>query len=80
MAAGKAIVASKGSAKGITHLHNGLVIKNGDCEGFAEGILQLIKDHALTKELGNSARMTALHYSWDQIAKGIEEVYEKVLC
>lgn len=80
IAAGKAILASEGSAKGITHLHNGLVIKNGDSEGFAEEILQLIKDHALTKELGNSAGMTALHYSCDQIAKEIEEVYEKVVC
>jgi len=79
MAAGKAIVASEGSAKGIEHLHNGLVIKNGDSEGFAHAILQLIKDPELVKKLGRNARKTVLHYRWKQITQEIEEVYEKVL-
>ena len=51
MAAGKAIVASEGSAKGIKHLHNGLVVKNGDSKGFAEGILQLIKQPELATNI-----------------------------
>jgi len=79
MAAGKVIVASEGSAKGIKHLYNGLVIKNDYSEGFAEGIVQLINDPELAKRLGNNERMTALNYSWHLIAKKIEEVYEKVL-
>jgi len=55
------------------------VIKNGDSEGFAGGILQLINDPELAKRLGNNARMTALNYSWNLIAQEIEEVYEKVV-
>jgi glycosyltransferase involved in cell wall biosynthesis len=80
MAAGKAIVASEGSAKGIKHLHNGLVVKNGDSKGFAEGILQLIKQPELAHTLGVNAQKSAIDtYSWDRIAHELEEVYKKVL-
>ena len=78
MAAGKAIVSFKGSVKGIRHLYNGLVIKNGDSEGFSEGILQLINDPKLAKKLGRNVRKTSLNYSWDLIAQKIKKVYEKV--
>ena len=80
MAAGKAIVASEGSAKGINHLHNGLVVKNGDSKGFAEGILQLIKQPELAHTLGVNARKSAIGtYSWDRIVRELEGVYKQVL-
>ena len=80
MAAGKAIVTSEGSAKGIKHTHNGLVVKNGDSKGFAEGILQLIKQPDLAAKLGFKAKMEVhSRYNWDCIARKIEEVYEKTI-
>ena len=79
MAAGKAIVASEGSAKGIQHLYNGLVIKDGNSNDFAEGILKLIKDPVLVKKLGSNAQKSSRYYSWDRVTQEIEEVYAKVL-
>jgi len=80
MAAGKAIVASEGSAKGIKHLHSGLVVKNGDSKGFAEGILQLIKQPELAYRLGVNAQKNAVEtYSWDRIVHELEGIYKKVL-
>ncbi len=80
MAAGKAIVASEGSAKGIKHQHNGLVVKNEDSIGFAEGILQLIRQPELARRLGIHARKSAVDtYSWDSIVNKLEVVYKKVL-
>ena len=80
MAAGKAIVASEGSAKGIKDRYNGLVVKNGDSNGFAEGILQLIKQPELAQTLGINARKSVIDtYSWDSIVTKLEGVYKKVL-
>jgi glycosyltransferase involved in cell wall biosynthesis len=80
MAAGKAIVASEGSAKGIKHKHNGLVAKNGNSNSFAEGILQLIEQPDLARRLGINARKSAIDtYSWDSIVNRLESVYKKVL-
>ena len=80
MAAGKAIVTSEGSAKGIEHNHSGLVVKNGDSNGFAQGILQLIKQPDLARRLGINARKSAMDtYSWGSIVNRLEDVYKKVL-
>jgi glycosyltransferase involved in cell wall biosynthesis len=80
MAAGKAIVISEGSAKGIKHNHSGLVVKNGDSNSFAEGILKLIKQPDLARRLGINARKSAMDtYCWDSIVNKLEEVYKKVL-
>ena len=80
MAAGKAIVASEGSAKGIRHNYNGLVVKNGDSSGFADEILQLIKQPELARTLGINAQKSAHEtYSWDNIVSKLEGAYKKVL-
>ena len=80
MAAGKAIVASEGSAKGITHLHNGLVVSNGDTQRFAQGILQLIGDPPLAQRLGDNAKRDAANvFNWDRRIQEIEGVYEKLM-
>ena len=80
MAAGKAIVASEGSAKGIKHMHNGLVVKNGDSKGFAEGILQLIKQPELAHTLGVNAKIDVYkNYNWNRIAWEIEKAYKKII-
>jgi glycosyltransferase involved in cell wall biosynthesis len=80
MAAGKPTVTFEGSAKGVRHMENGLVVKNGDIDAFAEGIIRLLKDRSLAKRLGEQARQTVQkEYRWPAIARQISEVYDKVL-
>jgi 1,2-diacylglycerol 3-alpha-glucosyltransferase len=79
MAAGKAIVASQGSAYGLRHLESGWIVEDGDAAGMATAILSLLDDPALARSLGESARRTArLDYTWDRAAAAIEDAYRHV--
>jgi len=79
MAAGKAIVASAGSAKVLEHERTGLVVANGDVSGFAGAMLRLAGDPRLGEELGRSARETvAKEFSWERAAEKMEAVYERL--
>jgi glycosyltransferase involved in cell wall biosynthesis len=79
MAAGKAIVASAGSACGLRHLENGWLVEGGDVAGIATAILTLLDDPVLARHLGEIARQTALReYTWDRAVDAIEEIYESV--
>jgi glycosyltransferase involved in cell wall biosynthesis len=80
MAAGKAIIASEGSACGLRHLENGWVVKDGDAAGMATAILSLLDDPDLARSLGESARRTVrLNYTWERAAQAIESAYQSVL-
>lgn len=80
MAAGKAIVASAGSAKVLEHERTGLVVANGDVAGFAEAVLRLAGDPGLGKELGRSAReRVEREFSWERAAEQMEPVYERLV-
>lgn len=79
MAAGKAIVASAGSACGLRHLDNGWVVDDGDVKAMSEAIVALLDDPALARRLGERARQTAqTEYTWEQAAAAIEETYERL--
>jgi 1,2-diacylglycerol 3-alpha-glucosyltransferase len=79
MAAGKAIVASAGSACGLRHLENGWVVADGDAAGMAAAILALLDDRAWARRLGEEARETARRdYGWDRAVAAIEEIYAQV--
>jgi glycosyltransferase involved in cell wall biosynthesis len=80
MAAGKPIVAFEGSAKGLRHMENGFVVKNGDIDAFAGGIMRLLRDRSLAERLGSQARRTVQREcSWPAIARQISAVYDQVL-
>ncbi len=80
MAAGKAIVAAEGSAKGIKHFHNGIIVNNDDSRGFAEAIVRLLRDPDLASRLGYNAKKDVItRYNWDYTSSLIEGVYEQVL-
>jgi 1,2-diacylglycerol 3-alpha-glucosyltransferase len=80
MAAGKAIVASQGSAYGLRHLENGWVVDDGDVEGMARAIVALLDDPALAGRLGESARRTVRReYTWDRAVDAIQDVYQQVI-
>lgn len=79
MAAGKAIVASAGSAKVLEHERTGLVVPNGDVSGFASALLRLAADPGLAEALGRAARATVeQEFSWDSAAARMEPVYQRL--
>ena len=79
MAAGKAIVACRGAAHGLSPGENGLVVDDDDVVNFSDAVLQLTEDSGLRTALGNAARDAVLkRHSHDAIAVAIEGVYERV--
>jgi len=80
MAAGKPIVCSTGSAKGLRHLHDAFIVPNHDWEALGKGIVTLLKDRALAAKLGANARATVLaNFDWRQICAKIECIYDRLL-
>ena len=76
MAAGKAIVASAGSAKVLEHERTGLVVADGDVSAFADAILRLADNPQLGEELGRTARETVeKEFSWEGAAAKLEPIY-----
>jgi len=80
MAAGKAVVACRGSAHPITHLHDGIVVDDDDEEAFAGAVARLLMDADSRRALGANARDTVLrrHRPGDYAA-AIERVYADVV-
>jgi glycosyltransferase involved in cell wall biosynthesis len=79
MAAGKAIVASAGSAKVLEHERTGLVIADGDVSGFADALLRLAGNPQLAEELGRNARETVeKEFSWEGAAEKLEPMYARL--
>lgn len=82
MAAGKAVVASKGGqiSQVIRHARDGLLVEPGDVEGFARAIVLLLGDADLRAELGRNARgkMEAGH-SWGHYVDRLEDIYFSAL-
>ena len=80
LGAGLPVVASAGSAKGVTHMENGYVVANGDKEAFAEGIIALLRDTKLAGKLGRQAgRLVRKRYDYAVLAERIEEIYSRLI-
>ena len=80
MAAGKAIVAFKGSSKGLENMKNALLVEDHNYEQMGEGIKRLLQDKKLADSLGRGARVFAEEaYGWEKIAEGIEKTYRYAL-
>ena len=76
MAAGKAVVASAGSAKIIRDGIDGLVVPNDDVDAFAAALLKLADDEGLRRRLASAAfDHVARECSWVQAANICEHVY-----
>jgi len=79
MAAGRAIVAADGSAKGIVHGETGLTFRNGSAAGMAAALRRLHDDPALRQRLGENACVAArARYSWRRAALQVEAIYTEV--
>jgi 1,2-diacylglycerol 3-alpha-glucosyltransferase len=80
MAAGKAIVCHQSSAAFLNHLESAWLVPTGAPREFAEGIFAIIRDPGLATHLGERVlRLADTTYSWQSIARQVEEVYLKVL-
>jgi glycosyltransferase involved in cell wall biosynthesis len=80
MAAGKPIVVFEGSAKGLRHLQNALVVADHDWRALGDGMLTLLQDPALAQALGQKAQEWAEEQrSWPHIVEKIEGVYYELL-
>jgi len=80
MAAGKAIVASAGSAKGLRDGVSGRVVPDGDEGAFAAAVVELLSDRAARARLGAAARRAVGDpRAWDGVLDRIEAVYRNLL-
>jgi len=79
LAAGRAVVAAEGSAKGIVDGQTGLVFRDGDAQELALALRRLALDPALRARLGQAARAAASSAAdWEQVAYQVERVYGHV--
>lgn len=80
MATGRAIVAFAGSAEILTDRQTGLVIKDDDIDAFAAGILELLANPDLARQLGRNAQAHVEEFFvWESAVKLLEDVYRDVL-
>ena len=80
MAAGKAIVASAGSAKGLRDGVTGRVVPDGDEMAFAAAVIELLSDAGARARLGAAARRAVEDgRAWDGVLDRIEAIYRYVL-
>lgn len=81
LASGIPIVAS--NVGGIPHILNygeyGILVEPENPEDLANGIIKLIGDPVLRKELSEKGRKRAQEYSWDEITKKTIELYQSLV-
>src|SRR5439155_7138630 len=79
MAAGKAIVASAGSAKGLQDGCTGRVVPDDDEGAFADAIVALLGNRHERERLGRAARRAVeSREAWDAVLDRIEAIYDHV--
>jgi len=80
MAAGKAIVACAGSAKGLLDGVTARVVADEDAAEFADAVVSLLCDPAARARLGAAARRAVeSRDAWDQVLDRIESIYRQVV-
>jgi len=81
MASGKPIVASDitGYSQLVTDGQEGLLVPPKSPYAIANAIIKLIRDEELRKRMGSIGLIKARQYSWEKIAKKVEECYYKTL-
>jgi len=81
MAAGAAVVASDiaGYRDVVSDGATGLLVRRGDPDSIAAGIVRLARDEELRRRLVESARSEVRQYAWDRVTRRILDVYESVV-
>lgn len=62
----------------VRHEYNGLIVEHNKPEAIAEAIEKLYKNQELWKRLSYNAKHATRFCSWNEIAKKIEEIYQKI--
>lgn len=80
MAAGRPVVSFAGSAPGLSHGSTAWLARDGDVDGFAQGVLTLLADRPLADRLGrNARRYVEANHSWGRAVDLMEDVYAGLL-
>jgi glycosyltransferase involved in cell wall biosynthesis len=82
MSKGLAVVSfdcPRGPADLITHGEDGLLVPNGDIDGLAQGMLQLVEDQELRRRLGAAALQTAARYDVEAVGRQWDELLSELL-
>jgi glycosyltransferase involved in cell wall biosynthesis len=69
-----------GIPEAVLHNQNGLLVPPQDAGALADGILRLLNDEPLRRQLGERARQTVVdRFEWSQLARQIRAVYDSVV-
>lgn len=80
MAACCPVVASRGSAALLEHEETGLIVENGDIDGFARAMRRIVDEPALAAALGRNAHAAVVRdLNWDTTAATVEGVYRELV-
>lgn len=80
MAAGKAVVSFRGTARDLQHGETGWVVEQHDSLEFARGIQHLIENPHLRQKLGQNARKyVEAHFTWRLRGMALTELYARLL-
>jgi len=80
LAARKPVVLFAGSAKGLRHMENALVVDDHDWQALGEGIIALLQDRGLAENIGvRGHHWVTENFSWPQLTERTEAVYYELL-
>jgi phosphatidylinositol alpha-mannosyltransferase len=81
MAAGLPVVASDipGYREVVRHDVEGILVPPSDPGSLAEATSRLLEEPEVAGKMGKAGRARARRYSWDRVAKEVEEAYEEAL-
>lgn len=82
LACEKPVVSTKivGVAEDVDKTNSGIIVKPKDVEALANAIITILKDRDVGNQMGKKGRkMVEEKYTWERVAKMIEEVYYEVL-
>ena len=80
MAAGRPVVSFDTSAPGVTHAETGWLVRSGDTDAFADGIVALLENREQAERIGHSAReFVGRNYRWPVVAERCEALYNQLI-
>jgi glycosyltransferase involved in cell wall biosynthesis len=80
MASGRAVVSCAGSARHLEHGHSGWIVPDGDVDGLAGGMVELLTNRELASRLGTTAEAVMRDtFSWDRSGQLAEQGYLAVV-
>ncbi len=81
MSVGKPVIASniEGYASVLTHMREGILVPPKNSSELAKGIVTLLQDESMRREMGAMGRLKAIQHDWHTISRRVLNCYLKVL-